>query len=234
MNTTHTDPASFDSFDAALVSELRQVVAERATAPVKRTRRRPALVAASIAAVTAGVFGISSVGGAAAYAVDRTADGDITISIHRLDDAAGLEKELASYGIDATVDYRADQGGAGATPTNPDLSHGVPEGTQQLQPGTGGSFSGSATTGDAPDGFRPENSPCGDLTKLPMTTELRKDDYVITIPKDSVLTKADSELQITTNGDLGKSVAGLAVDFTVNGAHCGFGSVTSRAGAVAN
>lgn len=230
MNTTtRTEPSSFDSFDTALVSELRQVVAERATAPVRRNRRRPALVAASIAAVTAGVFGISSVGGAAAYAVDRSADGDITISIHRLDDAAGLEKALASYGIDAKVDYRA-----GSTATTPGLPPGVPDGAQELQPGPDGSFSGSATTGGAPTGFRPEDSPCGDLTKLPMTTDLRKDDYVITIPKGSVLTKSDSELQITTNGDLNKSVAGLSVDYTVNGEHCGFGSVTTVGGPVPN
>lgn len=226
MNTTYpVEPHAFDSFDQALVTELRHVVAERRTTPVRRTRRRSALVAASVAAVTAGVFGFSTLGTASAYAVSRTSTGDITISIHRLDDAAGLRKELASYGIDAQVSYRGSSGMPGHTIK-------LPEGItpQVIHPGPAGAGTGtsSATAASGPAGTT--DAACGDPNNPPLTTDLRTDDYVITIPKGSALTRSDSQLLITTSGDVKSSLAGLAVAYTIGGVECGFGSLTAGAG----
>ncbi len=45
----------------------------------------------------------------------------------------------------------------------------------------------------------------------------RRDDYVITIPKDSVLHDGDAALQITTTSDETESVAGIGVHYSVDG-----------------
>ena len=56
-----------------------------------------------------GIVGIGGHGGATpAYAVEQTGDGDVVVTVHRLDDAAGLEKALSAQGVDAEVSYDAD------------------------------------------------------------------------------------------------------------------------------
>ncbi len=228
MNATQTpDSGDLDSFDRALLTELRQVVSAHDTAPQRRAHRRPALAVAGIAAAAVSAFGISTLGASAAYAVERTDSGDIRISIHRLDDAAGLTDELASYGIDAEVDYEA-------TSTTPIILGDVVEVPGGSQPGDLSFTSppvledGSSATGD-PQLEGLDDSPCGDPAHPPMTTDLRSDEYVITIPQGSALLRSDSELRISTTGQLDDTVAGLAVSYTVNGVQCGFGSMTTSA-----
>lgn len=234
MNTAPTtDHGSLDSFDAALVGELRQVVVDRRAPQTSvRRRRRPAVVVAGVAAATAAVFGLTSLGGtSAAFAVDRTDSGAIQISIHRLDDAAGLEKALAGYGIDAKVDYQpmsSTPGSSGNGVGAPEISQADPSGSGTTQEGSSSAATGA--TGSTPSTGGALDSACGDPENPPLTADLQGDDYVITIPKGSALTKADSALRITTTGNIADSVAGLSVGYSINGVSCGMGSVTASAG----
>src|SRR5215212_7870445 len=103
-----------DSYEIALLAELRRQVTERPARvapqapPPRHSRRRLRVAAASAAGVAASVvavLGLGSGGGSPAYAVDENSEGDVTITVHRLEDSEGLEKALADKGIDAQVTY---------------------------------------------------------------------------------------------------------------------------------
>jgi hypothetical protein len=94
----------------------------------------------------------------------------------------------------------------------------------------GAQLEGGSTSGAAPDELA--DTPCGDFDNMPFTSELLDDDYVITIPADSVLLDSESSLKITTSGELADQVAGIDVGYTVDGAECGFGNVTAQAGMI--
>jgi hypothetical protein len=223
-----------DSFDLALLTELRQVATERAAAPVRRTRKRWALAGSGVAAAAVTAFGLTTLGSPSAYAVDEQGDGDIVITIHELDDADGLKRALADHGIEAQVDYQADGtaplGGTGLGMADPSS---VPDGAEL---GQGSAIdSGSAEVhADGKGGLHVEDGeppmsddPCGGLGNMPFDAELRADDYVITIPADSVLRDQDAVLQITTSGDVADQVAGLMVAFSVGDVECGFGTASA-------
>lgn len=240
----NTEPNSgLDSFDRALLTELRQVAAEGAPAPVRRTRRRWAYAGGSIAAAAVTAFGLTTLGSSAAYAVDETSGGDIVITIHELSDADGLEQALADHGIDADVDYESDNGIGGSLGGGPDgslgsgpdgdlptLPDGADSGTVAQGHGSLHSESGSASEGPGTSGDPADDSPCGGPDDLPFTGELNKDDYVITIPENSVLRDNDAVMRITTSGDVADQVAGIQVTFSVGDADCGFGTMTANAG----
>lgn len=222
--------SEFDSFDRALLTELRQVAAEPAAAPVRRTRKRWAYVGTGVAAAAVTAFGLTSLGSPAAYAVDETGDGDIVITIHELDDADGLEQALAERGIEADVDYRADSGpqvlGVDPPPGGAELDEsesfeaGVEARTEEIGPEIEPDH---AVAGEPPAG------PCGGFDDMPFDTDLTSDDYVITIPADSVLRESDAVLRITTSGDLEDQVAGLDVAYSIGDVDCGFGTMTMNA-----
>jgi len=113
-----------ERFEDRLLSELRAVVAERASLEgVERNRpyaaeslhggRRlaPRLVfgGAAVAAVAAGVLAVSSGTGdtSSAFAVEPQGDGMVRVEISSLSDAQGLEKALAEAGVKADVNYLA-------------------------------------------------------------------------------------------------------------------------------
>ncbi|KAA1421649.1 hypothetical protein F0U44_05065 [Nocardioides humilatus] len=231
----NNDFDTFDGFDQALLTELRQVAAENTPAPVRRTRRRWALSGAGLAAAAVTAFGVTTLGSSAAYAVDENSNGDVTITIHELSDADGLEKALADHGIEADVDYQADGG-----PGGPVISQIDPEDLPQgIEPGDSGVVEGegqfeahaeSGTAGEQPAGA----DVCGGFEDMPFTSDLKGDEFVITIPKDSVLRDSDAELKITTSGDLKDNVAGLQVAYSVGDVDCGFGSMTARTVTPAN
>lgn len=103
----HTEP--LDSFETALLAMLRAEVAERATAPSEvaarparyRTRRVVGLAAAAAAVAVA----LPLTRGTPAYAVATEADGDVVVTVARLDDAPGLEQALRDHGVPARVTF---------------------------------------------------------------------------------------------------------------------------------
>jgi hypothetical protein len=111
VTATSSQPAPLDAFQAALLHELRAHVARRAVepladAPVRRPRRRrrTVLAAAASAALVSGIWW-STAGSPPAFAVTRTADGDVNVVVSRIDDPAGLQRALREKGITADVQY---------------------------------------------------------------------------------------------------------------------------------
>jgi hypothetical protein len=103
-------------FEERLLSELRQVVAERAATPSGgrparilgwRLQLRPAAVGvvAVVALAVAAVVGLPLLRDTPAYAVSSARDGTVTVRINELRDADGLERQLERHGIPAEVDY---------------------------------------------------------------------------------------------------------------------------------
>lgn len=197
MNTdTHDD---LDQFERALLADLRDVVVHRRP----ERRRTRALTLGGVAASAAALVGVGlAVGGSSpAFAVDHEADGDIVVTISRLDDAGGLEDALAAQGVAAEVDYvhpirmrttdgkpldvipLPDDGPANGDGKRVELiQRGVAEGEETLDCGFGR----------------------GGYISLAVTDE----GYVITIPRESV--QADTSLRITTSETAGHE-AHLAV-----------------------
>ena len=110
MTTTPTPQRPLDSYETALLSELRGEVRRRALSPAaapapRPVRRRLVLAGASVAAVAAAVTVPLALGGSPAYAVSPNSDGSVTVTIQRAEDAAGLQQALADNGVAARVDY---------------------------------------------------------------------------------------------------------------------------------
>lgn len=126
MNTTDTPQRPLDSFESALLTDLRAVVATRApadpataapttpgTAPTTSGgRRRPVLrwaAVAAAAAVPATALQLAPGRGTSpAYAVTGEPDGDVVVTVTRLEDGSGLQEALRAKGINARVDYVPD------------------------------------------------------------------------------------------------------------------------------
>src|SRR4051812_10887418 len=109
------------TFEDRLLRELRGVVTAHGEAPAAAPRRlrrlrpsRLALVGIAAASAAAVVAATTSDGPSAAYAVNPSANGSVTVHIERLSDAAGLERKLRGAGVPAVVDYQAS--GCGPTP----------------------------------------------------------------------------------------------------------------------
>ncbi|MCP3800630.1 hypothetical protein NLX83_15290 [Allokutzneria sp. A3M-2-11 16] len=93
-----------ERFEDRLLTELKQVVAERE--PVRpATRWRPVVVAAGLVVAAGVAVPTLLTGGGAAYALEKQQDGTVRVEIKELSDAAGLERRLGELGIKAKVDY---------------------------------------------------------------------------------------------------------------------------------
>ena len=103
-------------YQERLLTELRALAEHNAAnAPPEPASRRgiaghPKLVLASIAggacvASAAIAFTGGDGGGSTAYAVEPHDDGSVSVEISRLEDAAGLERELRAAGVPAEVDF---------------------------------------------------------------------------------------------------------------------------------
>ena len=219
-----------DSFESALLAQLRQQVAEHPARLPARPRRRlrlAAVGATGVAASVVAVFGLGGSGGSPAYAVDKTSDGDVVVTVHRLDDAAGLEGALRNRGIDADVSYDADGPGGtfGSGPDGQPLPEPPPAGEGGGEQGQvevhGGEDAGAGPTLSGPgapgDG---EDDPCG-LGDDPATLTQQGTDWVLRIPAGSPLqdrhvdlgTGADGALAVQYAGDQPGSMCGMV---TVN------------------
>jgi len=106
--------SSLDTFETALLDELREYVAHRPADPAspgpRRSRRRrlayAGLAAAAVAGITVAV--LPGTGPAPAYAVTEGNGGAVHVRVDRIEDAAGLEQALADHGVAADVIYLDD------------------------------------------------------------------------------------------------------------------------------
>lgn len=237
MNNPTKMTDRLDPFEAALLAELRREVAEHpapAPVPVRRSRRRVRLAAVGatgIAASVVTVFGLGGTGGSPAYAVQQSGDGDVIVTVHRLDDAAGLEDALRAQGIDATVSYDADGFGStfgigsdGTTIPDDELPPPPEAGGGQPGPEAGthaeAEAGGGPTTEVRPGGPAPGDDPCG-LGAEPATLVQQGGDWVLMIPADSPLQDRHVEIGTDPNGGLSVVYAG-----SDEGSMCGLMSVT--------
>lgn len=101
-----------DSFETALLAELRATVSARRTepspAPHRARRRRWLLAAVGVTAATVTALAVlPGTGPQPAYAVTIDGNGEVHVRIHRLEDASGLKSALKAQGITADVRYIA-------------------------------------------------------------------------------------------------------------------------------
>ncbi len=102
--------APLDSFETALLTRLRGHVGQQPAASHRPSRPRLVLAAiATVAAAVAMVVVVPGLGPTAAYSVQEGNSGTITVEVRRLEDARGLEAELAKYGVEADVTYLTDR-----------------------------------------------------------------------------------------------------------------------------
>lgn len=99
-----------DTFESALLAELQQFVGERDRPTTARRPRRLVPVVGVVAVTTCAAMLLPGVGTTAAYSVQEGNAGEIHVQVERLEDAAGLERELQEWGIDADVTYVEDGG----------------------------------------------------------------------------------------------------------------------------
>lgn len=108
-------PAPLDTFETALLAELRSQVAssdptEAPLSPVSelcphRKRRRITAVAASAAGIVAASLAVHSLLPTPAYAVTGSNTTKIKVHVMRLEGADGLERALAKKGIKSDITY---------------------------------------------------------------------------------------------------------------------------------
>jgi hypothetical protein len=216
--------SQLDSFESALLTELRREVAEHpAVAPVSGVARRPrrrlrlaAVGATGMAAAAVAVFGLGGNGGSPAFAVAEDSAGDVTVTVHRLDDAAGLERALRAKGIDADVSYdpasgdsAAMLGSDGPGAAMPPLPAGGAT-QEQRHADKGPTASGP---GSVPGGA---DDPCGPIDPAPARLSHPGDDWVLTIPSGSPLQDRHVDIGTGPDGSLSVTYAG-----TLPGSSCG-------------
>lgn len=137
--------AELDSFETALLTRLREHVDQQPAVRPGRSGRRLLLgTAGTVAAAAAIIVVVPGLGTTAAYSVQEGNSGTITVEVRRLEDAKGLEGELAKYGVKADITYlfrRQECASGRYTPVDRNLSGmGISMGTQLLRvtlpPGT--------------------------------------------------------------------------------------------------
>jgi hypothetical protein len=98
-----------NTYEDRLLTELRQVVTEN-PAPVTPSRRfgwKPRLVIGGVAAalVAAGAVAVVETSATPAFAVTPNKDGSVTVTINKLSDAEGLQRELIAAGVPTVAKY---------------------------------------------------------------------------------------------------------------------------------
>lgn len=116
-----------DHFEAALLGELRTHVA---ATPARGVGRRPPVVGlVAAAAVLAGVATVATLlpgRGPSAFAVGGGADGEVVVTVTRMEDAEGLERALAAVGVESVVRYDPALSPADLEPGSIDVSDWKP------------------------------------------------------------------------------------------------------------
>jgi hypothetical protein len=98
--------AQLDSFETALLTRLREHVDKQPDVRPRFSRPRLLLgAAATVAAAAVMVVVIPGLGTTTAYSVQEGNSGTITVEVNRLENAEGLEAELAKFGVRADITY---------------------------------------------------------------------------------------------------------------------------------
>jgi hypothetical protein len=193
------------TFEERLLVELRQEVSAR-PAPARPRRGRLIAVGATALAAIAAAIAVALGGGSAAYAVEPGANGQVTVKIHDLTDAAGLQAKLREAGVPAVVNYGGDAPagcGAGAPPPQAGAGGSGPvETTGRREAGDDGPSTargperGRSQAGGAPslntDGAH------GADTKGEVTTRVEKTADGVTFTIDSGSFADGQQIYITT------------------------------------
>jgi hypothetical protein len=212
--------ATTKRFEDRLLAELRAVVAENPVPDLVPHRRpRPARLALAGAAATAAIATVTVLatghdGTGKAYAVEAQPDGEVTVSIHSLKDAAGLQSALRDAGVPAVVDYVPNSKvGCVGPPKGGGPASGV--GIVQGVAGSGGAPEGGTTEvhkekGGSGPVLDPPAPPTGAEGKPIMTSSMQLNDGEATFTIDPGEVPDGQKVFITTSsGEL--SSIGMAI-----------------------
>ena len=172
--------ATLDPFQSALLGELLGVVDERAARRTRRQRLRRRIGATVAAAAGVGAAFLAAQPGPA-YAIAEQDDGDIVVTIHRLEDPQDLEQSLAEHGVRAKVDY--------TEPRQLDVA-GEPGSTVSFIPTPSGAAGSPGSSAD-----------CGFGPKAQVSLEARGSEYVVTIHPGAPLLPGPLEISAATTTD---------------------------------
>jgi hypothetical protein len=217
-----------ERFEDRLLRELRQIVANRPAAdvvPRRRPQRTHLALGVGITIATAAVAVIATSGSVtpSAYAVEPSSNGTVTVSIHGLSDAAGLQRSLRAAGVPAVVDFAAagrsgcvappaDASGSGEQPTlHTSFGHspGAPE---------SGASSEGPTSSSEPDRSSDPSKVSGPVTAaLSGGVQVGRDGVTFTIDPGTI--KQGEKVYITTSTGAVSSI-GIAVATTAPGPSC--------------
>jgi hypothetical protein len=210
-----------ERFEDRLLHELRQIVdgnpAPTTASHDRPLRRRIAFGAIGVATATAVVAIVATTSDVtpSAYAVQSGANGAVTVSIHSLSDAAGLQTSLRAAGVPAVVDYAPAGQAASCLPTgSATTATGVgsqPETRSTEAPGTS---AGASSTGSGPT-LTPASGgvPAGATTKV----EVQPDGVRFTIDPGTI--KPGQQVFITTSTGAVDSI-GMSVGTTAAATAC--------------
>jgi hypothetical protein len=216
-----------ERFEDRLLLELRQIVDAR-PAPTsveshRPLRRRVALGAVGVVAATVVVAIVATSGDVtpSAYAVQSRADGAVTVSIHSLADATGLQSSLRAAGVPAVVDY-ASSGQTSCLSVTAGSS-GAQAGTQEQTGsgdtgGTSTAVGSGATTVTAGHAAAAPGAPLGAVSAaVASKVEVGSDGVRFTIDPSSI--KPGQIVYITTSTGAVDSI-GMSVGTTAAGVPC--------------
>jgi hypothetical protein len=213
-----------NSFETALLDELRTIVTERSQKrprhPLASRLRRPGFIAVPVGvagAAVAAVVGVGALTGAtAAYAVTTASSGDVVVTINSLSDASGLQSALRADGIDAIVNYDAD---GSSTPPIPAGSGAIDGGSSALGRAPVGTAPAPVTSHSSHLGrgpaIRTSKTGSSTATGYPAPLEIHLSGNgpdTITIPATDV--HNGYVLHITTSGSAASGLAALQFDWT--------------------
>ena len=208
-----------DTFETALLAELRREVAEH-PAPAQALRRPPrrrlnVVAAGAVATAAATVLAVGLSGGgptaSPAFAVTADPDGSVNIVIHRLADADGLEGALAEHGLDATVHFVPVEDGN--APPEPEV-----DGSYVTYPSDAARSCG-IDNGPGPAMLVPGWAlNATDRGSSPRGQQYDDAEYVLQIPADSPLFQRPLILDVGSPGSIS-----MAYPSSVPGKYCFFG-----------
>jgi hypothetical protein len=216
-----------ERFEDRLLRELRHVVEERPAVngePEPRGRRTRLAwggVGLGVATATAVVAIVASSGDVTpnAYAVQPHANGEVTVSIHSLSDAAGLQSKLRAAGVPAVVSYTA-AGPSGCLAPGADpkwaIAVPIPGGVTGSSAGTtvSGATPPTTTTGSGPETQSAPGAPgvSGSVTTAVASGVRVGDDGVTFTISPGAITPGDKVFISTSTGAV--SSIGMAIAAT--------------------